>query len=83
MISNWNTKLAILFCVGIIVVGPGLFIIANTTNALGLMLQNFVQMSLYTDPIGQTGFPQSWTIFLLAILDHLCTIYWNLHCKSF
>jgi len=63
MISNWNTKLAILFCIGIIVVGPGLFIVANTTNAIGLMLQNFFQMSLYTDPIGQTGFPQSWTIF--------------------
>ncbi|MCP4163401.1 MAG: BCCT family transporter [Deltaproteobacteria bacterium] len=63
MISNLNTKLAIVFCIGIIVVGPGLFIIANTTNALGLMLQNFVQMSLYTDPIGKTGFPQSWTIF--------------------
>lgn len=63
MISNMNTKLAIAFCIGIILVGPGLFIIANTTNALGLMLQNFVQMSLYTDPIGQTGFPQSWTIF--------------------
>ncbi|MDM8533974.1 BCCT family transporter [Clostridiaceae bacterium HSG29] len=63
MISNMNTKLAILFCVGIIIVGPGLFIIANTTNALGLMLQNFVQMSLFTDPIGNSGFPQSWTIF--------------------
>ena len=63
MISNLNTKLAIAFCVGIIVLGPGLFIIANTTNALGLMMQNFIQMSLYTDPIGQTGFPQSWTIF--------------------
>ena len=63
MISNMNTKLAILFCVGIIVVGPGLFIVANTTNAFGLMLQNFIQMSTYTDPIGQSGFPQSWTIF--------------------
>ncbi len=63
MISNWNTKLAIIFCIGIIVVGPGLFIVANTTNAFGLMLQNFFQMSLYTDPIGQSGFPQSWTIF--------------------
>ncbi len=63
MISNMNTKLAIVFCVGIIVVGPGLFIIANTTNAFGLMLQNFTQMSLFTDPIGQSGFPQSWTMF--------------------
>lgn len=63
MISNMNTKLAIAFCLAIIAVGPGLFIISNTTNALGLMLQNFIQMSLYTDPIGQSGFPQSWTIF--------------------
>lgn len=63
MISNYNTKLAIVFCIGIVILGPGLFIIANTTNALGLMLQNFVQMSLYTDPVGQSGFPQSWTIF--------------------
>lgn len=62
-ISNWNTKLAIIFCIGIVVAGPGLFIIANTTNALGLMLQNLIQMSLYTDPVGQSGFPQSWTIF--------------------
>jgi len=63
MISNMNVKLAILFCIGIILVGPGLFIISNTTNALGLMLQNFIQMSLFTDPIGKSGFPQSWTIF--------------------
>ena len=63
MISNMNTKLAIVFCVGIIVVGPGLFIIANTTNSFGLMLQNFTQMSFFTDPIGQSGFPQSWTMF--------------------
>lgn len=63
MISNMNTKLAIAFCIGIIILGPGLFIIANTTNAFGLMLQNFVQMSLFTDPVGNSGFPQSWTIF--------------------
>lgn len=62
-ISNWTTKLAIIFCLGIIIFGPGMFIIANTTNAFGLMLQNFVQMSLFTDPIGKSGFPQSWTIF--------------------
>ncbi|ARD47941.1 MULTISPECIES: BCCT family transporter [unclassified Sporosarcina] len=62
-ISDMTTKLAILFCIGIIIVGPGLFIIANSTNALGQMMQNFVQMSLFTDPIGKSGFPQSWTIF--------------------
>lgn len=62
-ISNWTTKLAIILCIGILITGPTFFIIANSTNALGLMLQNFIQMSLFTDPIGQSGFPQSWTIF--------------------
>lgn len=62
-ISNGNTQLAILFCLGIIIVGPGLFIISNTTNSLGLMLQNFIHMSTFTDPVGKTGFPQAWTIF--------------------
>lgn len=62
-ISDWNGKLAIFFLLAILVLGPGLFIINNTTNSLGLMLQNFVGMSLFTDSIGQTGFPQSWTIF--------------------
>ncbi|WP_318617288.1 BCCT family transporter [Sporosarcina sp. YIM B06819] len=62
-ISNWTTKLAIILCIGVLITGPTFFIIANSTNAIGLMLQNFVQMSLFTDPIGQSGFPQSWTIF--------------------
>ncbi|TQR21241.1 BCCT family transporter [Psychrobacillus vulpis] len=62
-ISNWTTKLAIVLCIGVLVLGPTFFIIANSTNAIGLMLQNFLQMSLFTDPIGQSGFPQAWTIF--------------------
>jgi len=62
-IANFTTKLAIILCVGILIAGPTFFIIANSTNAIGLMLQNFVQMSLFTDPIGKSGFPQSWTIF--------------------
>lgn len=63
MISNMNTWFALLFCLAIVLFGPGMFIIANMTNSFGLMLQNFVQMSLFTDPIGKSGFPQSWTIF--------------------
>lgn len=62
-IANFTTRLAILLCVGVLLAGPTFFIIANVTNSMGLMMQNFVQMSLFTDPIGKTGFPQSWTIF--------------------
>lgn len=62
-ISDWNVKLVILFTIGVVVLGPTLFILNNTVQSFGLMLQNFVHMSLFTDPIGQTGFPGAWTIF--------------------
>lgn len=62
-LSDWNIKLVIIFLIGIVVCGPTLFIISNTTQSLGLMLQNFVHMSLFTDSIGKSGFPEAWTIF--------------------
>ena len=62
-LSDWNIKAVIVFMLGIVVLGPTLFIVNNTTQSLGLMLQNFVAMSLFTDPIGKSGFPEAWTIF--------------------
>lgn len=62
-ISDWNIKLVIIFCLGVLVCGPTLFIVSNTTQSIGLMFQNFIQMSLFTDPIGKSGFPEAWTIF--------------------
>lgn len=62
-LSDWNIRLVIFFCIAVIVFGPTNFILQNTTNSLGLTLQNFVVMSLFTDPIGGSGFTQSWTVF--------------------
>lgn len=62
-LADWNTKLAILFCILVLLIGPTLFIMKNFVNSFGLMIQNFVRMSLFTDPINQSGFPESWTIF--------------------
>ena len=62
-LADWNIKLVILFTIGVLLFGPTLFIVDNVTQSFGLMLQNFVHMSLFTDPIGQTGFPGAWTIF--------------------
>lgn len=62
-ISDWNIKLVIIFCIGVVVCGPTLFIISNTTQSIGLMFQNFIHMSLFTDSIGKSGFPEAWTIF--------------------
>lgn len=62
-ISDWNVKLVILFTIGVVVCGPTLFILNNVTQSFGLMMQNFVHMSLFTDPVGQSGFPGAWTVF--------------------
>lgn len=62
-LADWNTKLAILFCILVLFIGPTLFIMKNFVNSFGLMIQNFVRMSLFTDPVTGSGFPESWTIF--------------------
>ena len=38
--------------------GPTVFILDTFTNSLGLLATNFLKMSFYTDPVGQSGFPR-------------------------
>jgi len=58
-ISDMNTYLVIIFLAVILLSGPTSFIIKNTTNSIGIMLQNYVQMSLWTDPVNNGGFPEA------------------------
>lgn len=62
-LTDYNSILALVFIGAVFIIGPTAFIINNTTNGLGQMFQNFVHMSLWTDPIEQGGFPENWTIF--------------------
>ena len=50
----------------ILVFGPTLFIIENTSTSIGLWASNFIHMSLYTDAINQAKFPQNWTAYFWA-----------------
>jgi betaine/carnitine transporter, BCCT family len=43
--------------------GPTQFITSNSLSSLGLMLTNFVDMSLFTDPMGDGKFTREWTVF--------------------
>ncbi|MDA8220992.1 L-carnitine/gamma-butyrobetaine antiporter [Desulfosporosinus sp.] len=53
--------------IGIILVfGPTQFILDTTTDSIGHLLQNFVQMSFNLDPHTPSTFPQDWTIFYWA-----------------
>lgn len=55
--------LTLFFGLVVLVLGPTQFIVSNMTNGIGLMLQNFTHMSLFTDPTGSGEFSRGWTAF--------------------
>ncbi len=65
-LSKLNVLLAIALILVIIISGPTMFILKSFTNSIGYMLQNYIYMSLWTDPIGNSGFPEAWTGFYWA-----------------
>ena len=46
--------------------GQPVYIIETGFSALGNMIQNFIGLSTWTDPLRTTFFPQNWTIFFWA-----------------
>ena len=65
-LSSLNMYVFIVFLCLIVLVTGVIFTLDSSTNALGLMLNNYLRMSLWTDPITKSGFPQDWTIFYWA-----------------
>ena len=65
-LSDANTWIALTLLFYIVAVGPTIFILQMGTNSLGLMLQEFVRMVTWTDPIERGGFVESWTVFYWA-----------------
>jgi BCCT family betaine/carnitine transporter len=55
----------------VFLLGPSRFIIESGMSGIGNMVQNFIGMATWTDPLritgdGVSGFPQQWTIFYWA-----------------
>jgi BCCT family betaine/carnitine transporter len=46
--------------------GKMVFILNQSTSAMGLMTQEIISMSFWTDAVGQSSHPQWWTIFYWA-----------------
>ena len=65
-LSELNLLLTFALLFFILAAGPTLFILKAGTSSIGLILQNFFAMSLWTDPIENTGFVESWTVFYWA-----------------
>ena len=66
-LSDMTLYLAIAIMTFILIFGPTKFIVKNFTYSCGKMLSNYVDMSLFTDPIGNSGFPEINTIFLFTL----------------
>ena len=74
---SFLAKLCIYLFFGLLLIvmlagGQGRFIIENGIQSLGKMLQNFIELSTYTDPSRTNNFPQDWTIYYWA--------YWMVWC---
>lgn len=54
--------------------GETKYIVETGLSALGTMIQNFFELSTFTDPQRTTSFPQNWTIFYWA--------YWMVWCVA-
>lgn len=65
-LSDWNAYIALGLVGVVLILGPTMFQIKSLTNSLGYMFQNFLHMSLWTDPIANGGFPEAWTAFYWA-----------------
>ena len=54
--------------------GETQYIIETGVTSFGKMLQNFIELSTFTDPLRETSFPQNWTIYYWA--------YWMVWCVA-
>ena len=65
-LSNVNLVLGAVFLAWVLAVGPARFALELGTSSIGLMLQEFVRMNTWTEPLADTGFVEDWTIFYWA-----------------
>ena len=65
-LSDLNLILIIVVLGFTFLFGPTVFMISTFTNSVGLLVQNFIHMSFWMDPIEKGGFPEGWTIFYWA-----------------
>jgi len=66
ILADLNMGLVFVCLAFILIVGPTLFILSTTVNSLGMLIDNFARMSLWTDPVLKSGFPEDWTVFYWA-----------------
>ncbi len=67
VLADFNMALALFILAFVLVAGGAtVFILRMGTNSVGIMAQNFIRMTTWTDPIRNTGFVGDWTVFYWA-----------------
>lgn len=65
-----GSDISMIVCLGLMlymfIAGPTTYILNNFVNATGLYLQNLPFLSMWMDPVEQTGWLSGWTIFYWA-----------------
>ena len=72
VVSNLSAYICFAILGYILIVGPTEFILKNAVNSLGFAVNNLPRMMLWTDPVENTGFVESWTIFFIAFFTSYC-----------
>jgi len=66
VLSELNIRLAGLFLLFMVLVGPTLFIFDSFIQNVGYYLQNLIRLSFWTESYSQTDWQNGWTVFYWA-----------------
>ncbi len=66
VLSELNMRLAVVFLVFLIIVGPTLFIFDSFIQNIGYYAQNLAEMSFWAETYQQTDWQNGWTVFYWA-----------------
>jgi len=66
VLSEFNIRVAALFLLFILIVGPTLYILGNFVQSTGHYLQNFVSYATWTQVFEEGSFMTDWTVFYWA-----------------
>ncbi len=66
VLTEWTSYVCIAFILYVFATGPTSFIMKNMVSTLGHMIDKTILMSLFSDPINNSGFSEGWTVYYQA-----------------
>ncbi|GAA5030491.1 hypothetical protein GCM10011506_19770 [Marivirga lumbricoides] len=66
VLSEWNIRIAAVFLLFLIILGPTLFIFDSFTQNTGHYLQNILALGFWTESYQQSDWQNTWTVFYWA-----------------